>query len=75
MNTSVSAAHAAGEENVQPPATLTLHRASAEPWALAIHGGAGGRILELGEQADYASGLREAHAAGEAVLSLSLIHI
>lgn len=69
MNTSVSAARAAGEENVQPPATLTLHRASAEPWALAIHGGAGGRILELGEQADYASGLREAHAAGEAVLS------
>lgn len=69
MSENVSAARATGEENVQPPAALTTHRASAEPWALAIHGGAGGRILELGEQADYESGLREAHAAGEAVLA------
>lgn len=69
MSENVSAARATGEENVQPPAALTMHRASAEPWALAIHGGAGGRILELGEQADYESGLREAHAAGESVLA------
>ncbi len=69
MSENVSAARAAGEENVQPPAHLTLHRANAAEWGLAIHGGAGGRILELGEQADYESGLREAHAAGEAVLA------
>ena len=47
MSTNVSAARAAGEENVQPPATLTLHRASAEPWAIALAGLAlfGGGLL------------------------------
>lgn len=69
MSENVSAARAAGEENVQPPAALTLHRANVSGWGLAIHGGAGGRILELGEQADYESGLREAHTAGESVLA------
>lgn len=61
------------EENVARPVVLTLHRAAAttptRPWALAIHGGAGGRIVELAERAGFEAGLTRAHEAGEAVLA------
>lgn len=43
---------------------------SGSPWALAIHGGAGGRVEELGVQGDgeYEEGLAAAYAAGSRVL-------
>lgn len=43
---------------------------SGAPWALAIHGGAGGRVEELGVQGDgeYEGGLEAAYRAGARVL-------
>ncbi|MGB4137043.1 MAG: isoaspartyl peptidase/L-asparaginase [Microbacterium sp.] len=43
---------------------------SGSPWALAIHGGAGGRVEELGVQGDgeYEEGLADAYRAGARVL-------
>lgn len=44
---------------------------SPEGWALALHGGAGGRVEELSleEAADYAAGLTTAYRAGGALLA------
>lgn len=60
------------EEAVAPPSPTTLHRVPARHgFALALHGGAGGRIRELSgpEQDGFRTGLERAWAAGAEILS------
>lgn len=61
----------ADEESVARPQRTRVHVAApTAPWALALHGGAGGRIQELGDEdrRAFERGLSTAHAAGAAVL-------
>ena len=61
----------AGEESVAAPLATRLHAVpSRGPWSLALHGGAGGRIQELGDEdrRAFERGLTAAHRAGASVL-------
>ncbi|QGN32997.1 isoaspartyl peptidase/L-asparaginase family protein [Microlunatus sp. Gsoil 973] len=59
------------EESVEAPEDLKLWEVSADrDFALALHGGAGGRIAELadGRRRDFEAGLSRAYRAGEEIL-------
>lgn len=61
----------AAEESVAAPVPTTLVAVPADgPYALAVHGGAGGRIAELAdaERAGFEAGLQTAYRAGVTVL-------